>query len=151
MRNDSIRFLALVSEAYIKKALDKNTGVHSEVALAKILSKKGISLYRLGNNLEALEAFNASILACRLAENYRTMGVSYSMMGSIFRINGLYDRAIEYIIKSKLNYEKAGFVEGSAWVSYLLGRIYADLKLHQKALIYFQEALRIYSQMANAF
>ncbi len=40
MRNDSIRFLALVSTNYIQKALDKNTGVFSEVTLAKALSKK---------------------------------------------------------------------------------------------------------------
>lgn len=40
MRNESIRFLALVSKSYIQKALDKNSGVFSEVALAKVLSKK---------------------------------------------------------------------------------------------------------------
>ena len=77
------------------------------------------------------------------------MGSSYSMMGTIFRVNGLYDRSIEYIINSKLNYEKAGFTEGKAWAAYLLGRIYADLKLSQKALEYFREALEIYSQMAT--
>jgi signal transduction histidine kinase len=69
-------------------------------------------------------------------------------MGTIFRMNGMYDRAIEYIIKSKLNYEKADFIDGSAWASYLLGRIYADLKLPQKALEYFNESLDIYKKLA---
>ena len=70
-------------------------------------------------------------------------------MGTIFRVNGLYDRAIEYIINSKLNYEKAESLEGHAWDAYILGRIYSDLKLPQKALEYFQEALEIYSKQAS--
>lgn len=40
MRDHSIRFLALVSNSYIDKSRDKNTGVFSEVTLAKALSKK---------------------------------------------------------------------------------------------------------------
>ncbi len=40
MRNDSIRVLVIVSEKYISKYRDKNTGVFSEVILAKTLSKK---------------------------------------------------------------------------------------------------------------
>ncbi|MAO50304.1 MAG: TIR domain-containing protein [Pusillimonas sp.] len=40
MRNSSIRFLALVSNSYIEKSRDRNTGVFSEVTLAKALSKK---------------------------------------------------------------------------------------------------------------
>ncbi|MEX0980495.1 MAG: toll/interleukin-1 receptor domain-containing protein [Bacteroidales bacterium] len=40
MRNESIRFIALISSNYINKALNKNTGVFSEVTLAKSLSKK---------------------------------------------------------------------------------------------------------------
>lgn len=39
MRNESIRFIALISTSYINKALNKNTGVFSEVTLAKSLSK----------------------------------------------------------------------------------------------------------------
>ena len=40
MRNESIRFIALVTQDYIEKASNKNTGVFSEVTLAKTLSKK---------------------------------------------------------------------------------------------------------------
>ncbi|MDO1499092.1 toll/interleukin-1 receptor domain-containing protein [Winogradskyella maritima] len=40
MRDKSIRFIALVSYSYIEKSRNKNTGVFSEVTLAKSLSKK---------------------------------------------------------------------------------------------------------------
>jgi signal transduction histidine kinase len=117
---------------------------------------KGEILYRLGtikahgsDAINALKYLNASIQACRLSNNFKVLGSSYSSMGTIFRVNGLYDRAIEYIINARLNYEKAGMAEGSAWSAYILGRIYADLKLPQKALGYFQEALEIYIKQAS--
>ena len=114
----------------------------------EILYRKGVISHSRSMEIEALENFNASIHACRLTENYKTMGSSYSMMGTIFRINGLYDRAIEYIVNAKLNYEKADFLEGNAWAAYLLGRIYVDLKIPEKAMDYFQEALSMYSIQA---
>merc|ERR1711879_559083 len=70
-------------------------------------------------------------------------------MGTIYRMNGLYNRAIEYIIKSELNYEKANFMEGSAWADYLLGRTYADLGLLKEAMQYFSKSLEIYTRMAE--
>lgn len=116
---------------------------------------KGEILYRLGafrrnqgEEIEALELFNASIHACRLSDNFKIMGSAYSLMGTIFRVNGLYDRAIEYIVNAKLYYEKAGFSEGYAWSAYISGRIYSDLNLPKKALEYFQEAVEIYSKQA---
>ncbi|MDP3432946.1 MAG: tetratricopeptide repeat-containing sensor histidine kinase [Bacteroidota bacterium] len=115
----------------------------------EILFRKGILTYSRRDEIQALEYFNSSLQACRLSNNYKIMGSSYSMMGTIFRVNGLYDRAIEYIVNSKLNYGKAGFSEGNAWSAYILGRIYSDLKLPLKALQYFQEALEIYSKMAS--
>jgi len=129
------------------------------LALSETLSdnwNKGEILYRIGvikhhdgKEINALECFNASILSSRLSENFKVVGSSYSMMGTIFRINGLYDRAIEYTVNSKLNYEKAGFLEGTAWSAYILGRIYSDLELSQKALEYFQESLELYLRQAS--
>jgi signal transduction histidine kinase len=115
----------------------------------EILFRIGVIKHNKGEEIKALEYFNASLQACRLSDNFKIMGSSYSLMGTIFRVNGLYDRAIEYIVNSKLNYEKAGFSEGNAWAAYILGRIYSDLKLHQKALEYFQEAVEIYVRQAS--
>ena len=138
-----------ISLAYLDTALTLSEATHDNWYRGEILFRKGVIKHSINKDINALEYFNASIQSCRLSDNFKVMGSSYSMMGTIFRVNGLYDRAIEYIINSKLNYEKAGFTEGKAWAAYLLGRIYADLKLSQKALEYFQEALQIYTQMAT--
>ncbi|MFO7574900.1 MAG: tetratricopeptide repeat protein [Bacteroidales bacterium] len=118
---------------------------------------RGEILYRIGgikrsngDEIGALESYNESLQACRLSSNFRVMGSTYSMMGTVFRVNGLYDRAIEYTVNAKLNYEKAGLKEGYAWSAYILGRIYLDMGLNEKALDYFQEAVDIYALLASA-
>lgn len=137
-----------LAETYYDRALKLSDEIEENWYKGEILFRKGVIEHRKGKSFQALELFNQSIQVCRLSGNFKSAGSSYSMMGTIFRLNGLYDRAIEYIIKSKLNYEKAGFSEGDAWAAYLLGRIYADLKLTEQALGYFHEALEKYQEMA---
>lgn len=137
-----------LSLAYLDSALQINSAINDKHYKGEILFHIGVNMHRLGESIQALESINAAVRECCLTNNYRILGSSYSMMGTIFRVNGFYDRAIEYIIKSKLNYEKADFVEGSAWAAYLLGRIYSDLKLPEKALEYSKEALNTYIGLA---
>jgi signal transduction histidine kinase len=138
----------VLSETYYKSALTIAEASGDNWYKGEILFHKGIIKHNMNEELKALEYFNSSLQACRLSNNFKIMGSSYSMMGTIFRVNGLYDRAIEYIVNSKLYYKKAGFQEGQTWAAYLLGRIYADLKLTEKALGYFQEALAAYTKQA---
>jgi len=138
-----------LSEAYFDTALTIAKASGDNWYKGEILFRKGVIKYNNRDEINALEYLNASLQASRLSNNFKIMGSSYSMMGTIFRVNGLYDRAIEYIVNSKLYYEKAGSQEGKAWAAFLLGRIYADLKLSPKALEYFQDALEIYTKMAS--
>lgn len=138
-----------ITEAYYDTALVISATSVDNWLKGEILYRKGVLKQGHNEDINALKYFNESIQVCRICNNYKIMGSSYSMMGTIFRVNGLYDRAIEYIINAKLNYEKAGSVEGKAWSAYILGRIYADLKLPEKALEYFQEALKIYTNLAS--
>lgn len=138
-----------LSLAYLDSALLITEATDDDWYKGEILFRTGVVKHIMGEDLQALESFNTAVQACRLSDNFKIAGSSYSMMGTIFRMNGLYDRAIEYIIKSKLNYEKADFTEGSAWAAYLLGRIYSDLKLPNNALEYFREALEIYLRVAS--
>ncbi len=142
-RNNSLSLMYLDSALVIAKNINDNWNK------GEILYYIGVNQHRMGDAVQALESFNASVQACRLSDNFKIAGSSYSIMGTIFRMNGMYDRAIEYIIKSKLNYEKADFVEGDAWATYLLGRIYHDLKLPEKALEYFHESLNTYKTLAS--
>lgn len=137
------------AQDYLDSALTLASAINDHWYKGEILYRIGVIKHRKGETLQALESFNASIQSCRLSDNFKIAGSSYSMMGTIFRMDGMYDRAIEYIIKSKLNYEKAGFVDGSGWAAYLLGRIYYELKLPQKALEYFQESLDIYIKTSS--
>lgn len=137
------------SQTYLDSALVLANQINNNWYKSEILLRYGINQHTSGDHLEALRSFNSSIQAGRESGNYRIVGASYSMMGTIFRVNGLYDRAIEYIIKSRLNYEKASYTEGYAWAAYLLGRIYTDLQLNEKALSYYNMALETYKELAR--
>ncbi|MFV0268906.1 MAG: tetratricopeptide repeat protein [Draconibacterium sp.] len=137
------------SQAFMDTALVLGTELNDNWYKGEILYRMGTNYHFLSDEIGALKSFNDAVQACRLSDNYKTLGSAYSMMGTIFRMNGLYDRAIEYIIKSELNYEKAGFTEGSAWADYLLGRTYADLGLQNEALEYFGKSLESYKKLAK--
>ncbi len=137
-----------ISESYYDTALVISNTIDDKWYKGEILHYQGLNLYNRGKELEALEAYNQALQYSRQSQNFALMGSSYSMMGNIYRVNGIYDRAIEYVLKSKLNYEKAEFVEGYGWAAYILGRIYADLKLDTKAREYFEESLSIYKKIA---
>jgi Tfp pilus assembly protein PilF len=113
-----------LAEAYYDSALTITKTSGDNWYRGEILLRKGEIKHFRNEDIQALEYLNASLQACRLSNNFKIMGSSYTLMGAIFRINGLYDRAIEYMVNSKLYFEKAGFLEGYAWNSYNLGRIY---------------------------
>jgi len=136
------------SQSYLDTALLLANSVEDNWYKGEILYRMGTNSHFLGDEIGALKSFNSAVQACRMSDNYKTLGSSYSMMGTIFRMNGLYNRAIEYIIKSELNYEKAGFMEGGAWADYLLGRTYADLGLSKEAMEYFYKSLETYKKLS---
>ncbi|MCK3685328.1 tetratricopeptide repeat protein [Maribellus sp. YY47] len=136
------------SQACMDTALFIVNSLNDDWYKGEILYRKATNNHFLGDQIEALDTYSDAVQACRKADNYKTLGSSYSMMGTIYRMNGLYDRAIEYIIKSEWSYEKAGFKEGKAWSDYLLGRTYADLGLSEEAMNSFQKALEIYKRLS---
>lgn len=138
-----------VSQAYYDTALFISDIIRDLEYKGEILFRQGVNHYKSSDQVKALESYGNALSACRASENFKVMGSIYSMMGTIFRVNGMYDRAIEYNIKSSLNYGKAEFEEGEAWVNYLLGRIYADINKAEKALEYFNLSLGIYEHIAS--
>lgn len=137
------------SQHYLDTALLFANSGEDNWMKGEILYRMGTNSHFFGDEIESLEFFNRAVQYGRLSDNFKTLGSTYSMMGTIYRMNGLYNRAIEYIIKSELNYEKANFMEGSAWADYLLGRTYADLGLLKEAMQYFSKSLEIYTRMAE--
>lgn len=137
------------ARAYIDSAELLSYELDNDALKSELYRFKGEVLHNMSEELQALEAFNEAILRGRISNNFRTVAASYSMMANIYRVNGLYDRAIEFTIKANLNYEKAEYPEGAAWTSYMLGRIYFDLKLNDKARGYFNNAVEIYKKEAK--
>ncbi len=137
-----------LSQAYLDTALVICEEIDNQWYKSEILLRIGINRQSRGEQLNSLNFYNDAIHFGRRSGNYKIVASAYSMMGTIFRINGLYDRAIEYIIKSSINYEKANYPEGLAWASYLLGSVYADTQNFEKALEYYQQAFEAYVELS---
>ncbi|WP_372774982.1 tetratricopeptide repeat protein [Mangrovibacterium sp.] len=135
--------------AHYDSALTIVNTIDDKWLMADIMLRKGIIHQSKGEESMALESFRNVMRFGHLAGNQKALGTAYSIMGNIYRTNCLYDRAIEYIIKAKLNYEKTGFTEGAGWASYLLGLIYVDLALPDKAGEHFENALEVYKKVAE--
>jgi len=117
--------------------------------ISEILIELGkVNQYR-GDDIQALEFYNLAIESAEQVNNYRLLGTCYSSIGNIFRVLGAYDESLSSIVRAKSNYELAGFVEGSAWISYTIGRLYRDLGIQDEAKTTFGESLEIYTSQAE--
>ncbi|MEA2078080.1 MAG: tetratricopeptide repeat protein [Candidatus Marinimicrobia bacterium] len=119
--------------------------------LAKVLCVIGSNYLGVtGDQSQAIVYYNEALVYARKAENHRTMAIIYSQLSNIFRMNGIYQRAIEFIYKSKEHYKIAGFHEGVAWVSYSIGRIYTTMSLYKEAQKEYIESLEQYRMLPES-
>ncbi|MBW6457606.1 MAG: tetratricopeptide repeat protein [FCB group bacterium] len=102
--------------------------------LGKVYSMIGTCyLSTTGDQEQAVVYYNASLHYSRRASDHMTMAIVYSQLSNIFRMNGAYEQSIEFVYKSKEQYEKAGYAEGIAWVNFSIGRIYITMGLYEEA------------------
>jgi len=102
------------------------------------------------NYPEALKQF---IEAARLYESVspdsRGLGKAWSNIGNIEHIQGHYDKALDYTLRSLHLFEKEGADADIAYSYKLLGRIYRKLAAPDKALQNYQQALPIYLRFGD--
>ncbi|MEA3392386.1 MAG: tetratricopeptide repeat protein, partial [Candidatus Marinimicrobia bacterium] len=108
------------------------------------------SVYYLdySNENEALINYNKSVKYSLIANNYRILGAVYSSLSNMFRISGSYEKALEFLNKSRDNYTLSGVQDGIAWVNYMTGTLYSTIGLFEEAEKSFKEALEIYLKLA---
>ena len=116
--------------------------------LAKVLSMIGTTyLTTTGDQEKAISYYNEALIHARKYSDHMTMAVVYSQLSNIFRLNGAYQQAIEFIYNSREQYEKADFTEGVAWINYSIARIYTTMSLYDEADELFLKGYEIYSQL----
>lgn len=110
--------------------------------LGKVLGTEGtVSLRLTGDQATAMARYNEALVYSRKASDNLNMAIIYSQLSNIFRLDGSFSQAIEFIFKSKEQYELAGEEEGVAWIAYSTGRIYSTMDLYEDARDSFNEAL----------
>ncbi len=136
---------------YFNRAIELYRSNGNYEQLAKVLCALGSSYLSVtGDQNQAITHYNEALIYARKSEDHKTMAVAYSQLSNIFRMNGAYQQAIEFIYKSKEQYEMLGFDEGVAWILYSIGRIYNTMSLFDEAHRKFSEGLKKYQQLPES-
>lgn len=136
----ALKFLNNSVELYRKENNSKQ--------LAKVICMMGTTCLNVtGDQHKAISHYNEALGYARKANDHITMAMIYSQLSNVFRMNGAYQQAIEFIYKSKEHYEKTDYYEGVAWISYSIGRIYSTMSLYDEAKKEFEEGLTQYRML----
>ncbi len=140
LADTALKYLHAAKELYKK---DQNN-----IQLAKVLCMIGSNYLGVtGDQSKAITYYNEALSYARKTEDHKTMAMIYSQLSNIFRMNGSYREAIEFIYKSKEHYEAISFHEGIAWVSYSIGRIYSTMSLYEEARREYLQGLEQYRML----
>ncbi|MCD6447416.1 MAG: tetratricopeptide repeat protein [Candidatus Marinimicrobia bacterium] len=135
---------------YFSQSVELYRSDRNNEQLSKVLCMMGTTYLNVtGNQHKAITHYNEALIYARKLDDHKTMGMIYSQLSNVFRMNGAYRQAIEFIYKSKEHYEKIGFNEGVAWISYSIGRIYTTMSLYDEAQKEFEEGLNEYRMLSE--
>ncbi len=130
---------------YFSQSVEFYRSERNNEQLSKVLCMMGTTYLSVtGDQHKAIAHYNEALIYARKSDNHKSMGMIYSQLSNVFRMNGAYRQAIEFIYKSKEHYEKIGLHEGVAWISYSIGRIYTTMSLYDEAQKEYEEGLKKY-------
>ncbi|MFA6617542.1 MAG: ATP-binding protein [Candidatus Neomarinimicrobiota bacterium] len=140
-RSDTALVLLQRSGELYRKEKDKES-------LGKVLTMEGtVSLRLTGDQVFAIEKYKEALNYSIEASDHMNLAIIYSQLSTIFRLDGSFAQAIEFIHKSKEQYELADYPEGAAWISYSTGNIYTAMNLYENARDAFSESLERYKAL----
>ncbi|MCK5817193.1 MAG: tetratricopeptide repeat protein [Candidatus Marinimicrobia bacterium] len=135
---------------YFSQSVELYRSDRNNEQLSKVLCMMGTTYLNVtGDQHKAITHYNEALIYARKSNDHKTMGMIYSQLSNVFRMNGAYRQAIEFIYKSKEHYEKIDFNEGVAWISYSIGRIYTTMSLYDEAQKEFEEGLNKYQILSE--
>lgn len=133
---------------YLDQSVELYRSEKNNEQLSKVLCMMGTTYLSVtGDQHKAISHYNEALVYARKTNDHKTMAMIYSQLSNVFRMNGAYQQAIEFIYKSKEHYKQIGFYEGVAWISYSIGRIYTTMSLYDEAQKEFEEGLNKYRML----
>ncbi|MEA3392055.1 MAG: tetratricopeptide repeat protein, partial [Candidatus Marinimicrobia bacterium] len=136
---------------YFDQSIELYRNDRNNEQLSKVLCMMGTTYLSVtGDQHKAITHYNEALIYARKSDDHKTMGMIYSQLSNVFRMNGAYRQAIEFIYKSKEHYKKIGFNEGVAWISYSIGRIYTTMSLYDEAQKEYEEGLNKYRMLPES-
>ncbi len=127
----------------------KAIGEKAKSNMADALNSLGRAYFSLSNYDSAKLIFEASAEVYNSLEQPIDVGGAFLNIGATLEAKGEAFRAIQYLNKAKLVFEKENNDYGKATAAFYLANIFEDQKDYKKALLYFKEVAVIDSILGN--
>ena len=132
----------------IKKGISKT---YANIALA--YSDKGDYRKAIDYNMKSLKIKEALLPLSSGTEETESLqkGISqcYNNVGSVYYYQGLFEKSIEYYLKSLNISEKRGDKRGMSLAYNNIGSVYSDLKEYEKSIEYHSKSLKIFEEQKD--
>lgn len=134
---------------YCNEAVELSKKIDNKDKLYNCLIVKGLILYRLGENEDAIKVFNSIIINTTDEDFIR--GKSLLNKGNIYADLGKYDSSLSFYNHAGNIFNKVGNKKNQAGVLNNIGTIYSDLGDFDKAIDNYTKALKIHEQLNDDF
>jgi len=130
---------------YYNQSLDRFKAMKDNVGIANLLSNIGVIYYDKGDDAKALEHYLQSLRYAELANNKLRILTALNNVGGVYNNKAqTYDKALEYYLKALPICEEVGDKQSLGSIAVNVGNIYFNKNQNDKALSYFNKALKAY-------
>lgn len=137
------------AQNYLEQCLKINKQNKDSVGLGQTLNLLGNVYWYQGEGLKSRKCFDKALNINLQISNHKAAGKSYNNLGNLFSKLSNYDMAINTFMQAREEYQKAGYLEGKAWLNYSISRLYKKLGDYEQALKIINHALSQYKKLAG--
>jgi class 3 adenylate cyclase len=128
-----------------RQSLKIFTDMQDNVGIANLYSNIGVVYYDQGDDIKALENYLQSLKFAEMSGDKLRMLTALNNVGGVYnQKTASHDKALEYYLKALPICEELGKKDELGAISVNIGSIYFDKQEDDKALLYFNKALKAY-------
>jgi class 3 adenylate cyclase/uncharacterized protein HemY len=131
---------------HYRQSLNFFKEIKDNVGIANVYSNIGTVYYAQGDDVKALENYLESLKYAELSGDKLRMLTTLNNVGAVYNNKpATHDKALQYYLQALPISETLGKRDELGAISVNIGSIYADKKEHDKAMLYFNKALKVYA------
>ena len=134
---------------FYRRALAHDEKTKNQVGMAMSLNNIGFIFIEMGEYQQSMDALMKSLSIYRAIKNEENIGQTLNNLGLLFSRQKKYSTALNYYAESEKFYTNAQNKRGLSILYANMGNDYVQLKLFEKAELFFQKSLALSLEIGN--